>query len=144
MLMYDYQAFATVLSMLILHPTASLVLKRRSPTVYALWLVYSSWDSDIKLQGVLVGGVGVGNVVSLLVVFVFLVLIGCFIDPSRYPIAPLWSVARWMSLCHEAQFVPSNLSFSANIGVGPVNDIIVFYTRGAERVQKGIAHWDKQ
>jgi len=35
-----------------------------------------------------------------------------------------------MSLCHEAQFVLSNLLFSANIGISSVNDIVVFCTRG--------------
>ena len=31
-----------------------------------------------------------------------------------------------MSLRHEAQFILSNLSFSANIGVDPVDDIVIF------------------
>ena len=108
----------------------SLVLKRRSPIVHASWLVHSSRDGDVELQGVSVGVAGAGNVVALPGVVVLLAVTGCFIDPSKYPIAPLWLAARWTSLHHEAQFVPSNLSFSANVGVGPVNDIMMFCTRG--------------
>ena len=131
MSMYDYQASAAVPSMLIPLPTASLVLKRRSPIVHASWLVHSSRDGDVELQGVLVGVAGASNVVALPGVLVLLVVTGCFIDPSRYPIAPLWFAARQISLCHEAQFVPSNLSFSANVGVDPIDDIVMFYARGA-------------
>ena len=31
-----------------------------------------------------------------------------------------------MSLCHKVQFILSNLSFSVNIGVDPVDDIVIF------------------
>jgi len=53
-------------------------------------------------------------------------------NPSRYPIAPCWLAARQMSLYHKVQFILSNLSFSTNVGVSPVNDIVVFCTRGVE------------
>ena len=32
-----------------------------------------------------------------------------------------------MSLFYEAQFVPSNLLFSANVGVDSVGNIMIFY-----------------
>ena len=129
--MYDCQASAAVPSMLIPLPTASLVLKRRSPIVHVSRLVHSSRDSDVKLQGVLVGVAGAGNVVALPGVLVLFVMTGCFIDPSRYPIAPLWFAARRISLRHEAQFVLSNLLFFANVGVDPIDDIVMFCARGA-------------
>ena len=85
----------------------------------------------MELQGVSVEVAGTGNVVALPRVLVLLVVTGCFIDPSRYPIAPLWFAARWISLRHEAQFIPSNFSFSANVGVDPIDDIVMFCARGA-------------
>jgi len=130
MSMYDCQASTVVPSMLIPLPTVSLVLKRRSPIVHTSWLVHSSRDGDVELQGVLVGVAGASNVVALPRVLVLLVITGYFIDPSRYPIVPFWFAARWISLCHKAQFVPSNLSFSANVGVNPVDDIVMFCARG--------------
>jgi len=65
------------------------VLKRRSSIVHASWLVHSSRDNDVELQEVLVGVAGAGNVVALPGVLVLLVVTGCFIDPSRYPITSL-------------------------------------------------------
>jgi len=65
------------------------VLKRRSSIVYTSKLVYSSRDGNVELQGVSVGAIGAGDILALFEVLVFLVLTGCFIDPSRYPIAPL-------------------------------------------------------
>jgi len=102
MSIYDCQASAAVPSMLIPLPTASLVLKRRSPIVHALRLVHSLRDGNVELQGVSVGVTGAGNIVALPRVLVLLVMTGCFIDPSRYPIAPLWFAARQISLHHEA------------------------------------------
>jgi len=113
------------------------VLKRRSPIVHASWLVHSSRDSDVELQGVSVEVAGTGNVVALPRVLVLLVVTGCFIDPSRYPIASLWFATRWISLCHKAQFVPSNLLFSTNIGVDPVDDIVMFYARSMSQTSFG-------
>jgi len=107
------------------------VLKRRSSIVHASQLVHSSRDDDVELQEVLVGVAGAGNVVALPGVLVLLVMTGCFIDPSRYSIVPLWFTARRISLRYEAQFIPSNLSFSANIGVDPIDDIVMFCARDA-------------
>ena len=87
--MYDCQASAAVPSMLIPHPTASLVLKRRSPIVHASRLVHSSRDSDVELQGVSVTVTGAGSTLGLLGTLVFLALTGHFMNPSKYPIAPL-------------------------------------------------------
>ena len=87
--MYDCQASAAVPSMLISRPTASLVLKRRSPIVYVSQLVHSSRDGDVELQVISVGVVGAGAVLALFGMLVFLALIGRWMDPSRYPIAPL-------------------------------------------------------
>ena len=100
--MYDCQASAVVPSMLIPLPTVSLVLKRRSPIVHTSQLVYSSRDSDVELQEVLVGVARAGNVVALPGMLVLLIVTGCFIDPSRYSIAPLWFAVRQISLCHKA------------------------------------------
>jgi len=88
--------------MLIPLPTASSVLKRRSSIVHASQLVYSSRDSNVELQGVSVGVAGASNIVALLGVLVLLVVTSCFINPSRYPIAPLWFTVRQISLRHEA------------------------------------------
>ena len=68
---------------------------------------------------------------------VFLALIGHWMDPSRYPTVPLWLAARRMSLRHEAQFVPSNLSFSMNVGVDSVDDIIIFVWWFQLRLEQG-------
>jgi len=102
MSIYNCQASAAVPSMLIPLSTASLVLKRRSPIVHALQLVYSLRNGDVELQGVSVGVAGAGNVVALPGVLVLLVMTGCFIDPSRYPIVPFWFTARQISLHHKA------------------------------------------
>jgi len=117
MSMYDCQASAIVPSMLISLPTASLVLKRRSSIVHASWLVHSLRDGDVELQGVSLGVAGAGNVVALPRVLVLLVVIGCFIDSSRYPIAPLWFAARQISLHHEAQFVHQICHFLQMLGL---------------------------
>ena len=89
MSMYDCQASAAVPLMLIPCPMASLVLKRRSSIVHALQLVYSSMDGDVELQEVSVTVTGAGATLGLLGTLVFLALTGHFMDPSKYPIAPL-------------------------------------------------------
>ena len=75
--------------MLIHRPMASLVLKRRSPIVHASRLVHSLRDGDVELQVVSVGVIGAGAVLALFGMLVFLALIGRWMDPSRYSIAPL-------------------------------------------------------
>jgi len=89
MSMYDCQASTAVPLMLIPYPMASLVLKRRSPIVHASRLVYSSMDGDVELQEVLVTVTRAGATLGLLGTLVFLALTGHFMDPSKYPIAPL-------------------------------------------------------
>ena len=89
MSVYDYQASAAVPLMLIPRPTASLVLKRRSPIVHASQLVHSLRDGDVELQVISVGVVGASAVLALFGMLVFLALIGRWMDPSRYPIASL-------------------------------------------------------
>ena len=130
--MYDCQASAAVPSMLIPLSTMSLVLKRRSPIIHTSQLVHFSRDSDVELQGVSVGVAEAGNVIALPGVLVLLVVTDCFIDPSRYSITPLWFAARQISLFYKAQFIPSNLSFSANVRVDPIDNIVMFCTRGTE------------
>ena len=118
---YDFQASAAKLLINTPRLMGSFVLKMRSPIAHVSQIVHSSIDSILEFQGMSVGNGLILADVSLVVV----VVEGHLMVPSRYPYAPLALAAVLMSLLHDGQLVPSNLSLSANIGIEPEDVVMV-------------------
>ena len=121
--MYDVQASAAVPSIFIPSPTGFFVLKMSKPIAQALRIAHSLADGFAESHGVSGGSIvvigGVGDVVGKVDVVIGRVG-GCLMVPSMYPKTSLAVAAVRMSLRHNGQFVPSNLSVSENMDVAEV------------------------
>ena len=121
--MYDVQASAAVPSIFIPSPTGFFVLKMSKPIAQASRIAHSLVDGFAESHGVSGGFIvvisGVGDVVGKVDVVIGRVG-GCLMVLSMYPKTPLAVAAVRMSLRHDGQFVPSNLSVSENMNVAEV------------------------